>query len=75
MTTHTLGLTLTTSTIGTQGSANNPIDNAWHNPTFWTGIKYHTWTNNCIAGSSPLWVQNTTTFNPSNNGSSNALHG
>jgi hypothetical protein len=71
MTTHTLGFALTyTGVIGAQGSSTAAIDNAWNNPSFWTGGNYHTWTLNSSANSSTLYVQNTAVYNPTNNAGS-----
>jgi hypothetical protein len=65
MTTHTLGMALTSGTIGAQGSSGNPSDNAWNGS--WSLSNYQTYTSASTATDSPLWVQNTTVYNPTNN--------
>lgn len=66
MTTHTLGLVLTnTAVIGQQGSAGNPIDNAWNGT--WVGAKYNTYNSaNSLSINSPLWVKNSGVYFPTN---------
>jgi hypothetical protein len=60
---HIRGMILNyTATIGQQGSAGNPMDNAW-NGTWTSGTNYQTWTDNgTFATGSPLYTRSVTPY-------------